>query len=133
MKNYKRLFKFLKGKMHWFWISLLMIVIIQGLAFVSPLLVKVVLDDYILGIEYEWNQVLETDDYTVTYNNLNFKQTRFIDHDDVIIQGASIVLSKNGFYFINDYVVGTNKEIVEQNQDCHFYVALNYLYDQFVP
>ena len=53
MKNYRRLFKFLKGKMHWFFISLLMIIVIQALAFISPLLVKAVLDDYILGIEYE--------------------------------------------------------------------------------
>ena len=69
MNNYKRLFKFLKGKMHWFYISLLMIIIIQGLAFISPLLVKTVLDDYILGIEYEWNEVQEEDEYTVVYNN----------------------------------------------------------------
>ena len=48
MKNYKRLFKFLKGKMQWFYISLMMIIIIQGLAFISPLLVKTVLDDYLL-------------------------------------------------------------------------------------
>ena len=69
MKNYRRLFKFLKGKMHWFVISLLMILIIQALAFVSPLLVKVVLDDYIMGIEYEWNQVVNEKEKTVCYNN----------------------------------------------------------------
>ena len=113
MKNYRRLFKFLKGKMHWFFISLLMIIIIQALAFVSPLLVKTVLDDYILGIEYEWKQVEENDEYTVSYNNLFYKQTRFIDENDTIIKDVSIVLYKNGFYFIDDKVVGGNKEIKE--------------------
>ena len=79
MKNYRRLFKFLKGKMHWFFISLLMIIVIQALAFISPLLVKAVLDDYILGIEYEWNQVVESDEYTVKFNDLYYKQTPFSD------------------------------------------------------
>lgn len=114
MKNYKRLFKFLKGKMHWFFISLLMILIIQALAFVSPLLVKVVLDDYIMGIEYEWNQVDSLDEKTVCYNNLYYKQTRYLDNDDKIINGASIILYKNGFYFTDDYVIGTNK-VIEDN------------------
>ncbi|MBQ4571229.1 MAG: ABC transporter ATP-binding protein [Bacilli bacterium] len=115
MKNYKRLFKFLKGKMHWFYISLLMIIIIQGLAFISPLLVKTVLDDYILGIEYEWNEVQEKDEFTVVYNNSFYKQTRHLDEDDKVIKGASIVLYKDGFYFVDDYIVGFNKQIKEEN------------------
>ena len=57
MKNYKRLFSLIKCKLHWFFISLLMVILIQGLAFISPLLVKVVLDDYILGIEFKEKNV----------------------------------------------------------------------------
>ena len=115
MKNYRRLFKFLKGKMHWFFISLLMIIVIQALAFISPLLVKAVLDDYILGIEYEWNQVVESDEYTVKFNDLYYKQTRFLDNNDIVIKNASIILYKNGFYFVDDKVEGTNIEITEEN------------------
>ena len=48
MKNYRRLFKFLKGKYHWLVMSLLMVVIVQTLEFITPLLVKVVLDDCFL-------------------------------------------------------------------------------------
>ena len=114
MKNYRRLFKFLKGKMHWFVISLLMILIIQALAFVSSLLVKVVLDDYIMGIEYEWNQVVSVDEKTICYNNLYYKQTRYLDDNDIVIDGASIILYKNGFYFTDDYVIGSNK-VIENN------------------
>ena len=113
MNNYKRLFKFLKGRMHWFYISFLMILIIQTLAFFSPLLVKTVLDEYILGIEYEWNEVESQDDYTVLYNGLYYKQTRHLNELDTVKKGASIVLYKNGFYFVDNYVVGGNKEIVE--------------------
>ena len=111
MKNYKRLFKFLKGKMHWFYISLMMIIIIQGLAFISPLLVKTVLDDYILGIEYEWKQVDSVSEDCVIYNDLYYKQTRFLNENDKVIGTASIVLYKNGFYFIDAFVEGSNKRI----------------------
>lgn len=111
MKNYKRLFKFLKGKMHWFYISFLMIIVIQGLAFISPLLVKTVLDDYILGIEYEWKQVDSSCENSVLYNELYYKQTRFLNEEDKVIGNASIVLYKNGFYFINSLVEGSNKRI----------------------
>lgn len=115
MKNYKRLFKFLKGKMHWFYISLIMIIIIQGLAFISPLLVKTVLDDYILGIEYEWKQVDSSCDDSVLYNDLYYKQTRFLNENDKVIGTASIVLYKNGFYFIDEFVEGSNKRIENIN------------------
>ena len=99
MKNYKRLFKFLKGKMHWFFISILMVLIIQLLAFISPLLVKVVLDDYILGIEYEWNEVQTSDDFTVNYLGKLYKQVRYLDEDDVVLGEASIIVYKDGFYY----------------------------------
>lgn len=115
MKNYKRLFKFLKGKMHWFYISLIMIIVIQGLAFISPLLVKTVLDDYILGIEYEWKQVDSSCDDSVLYNDLYYKQTRFLNENDKVIGTASIVLYKNGFYFIDEFVEGSNKRIENIN------------------
>ena len=111
MKNYKRLFKFLKGKMHWFYISFLMIVIIQALAFISPLLVKTVLDDYILGIEYEWNQVYDLDEYSVLYNNNYYKQTRYLDNDDLVIKKVTIIIYKKGFFFVDEQVIGNDKKI----------------------
>lgn len=113
MKNYKRLFKFLKGRMHLFYISLLMIVIIQVLAFISPLLIKTVLDDYILGIEYEWNEVVDKDKDTAVYNNLYYKQTRYLTEDDIVKKGASIVLYKDGFYFVDEHILGSDKKIEE--------------------
>ncbi len=119
MKNYKRLFKFLKGKMHWFFLSLLMIIIIQLLNFVTPLLVKVILDDCIMGIEYEWKEVKETDKYTVSYENKFYKQVRYLDDDDIIISDASIILDKDGFFFVNKKNDLINKEIIK-NENGYF-------------
>ena len=121
MKNYKRLFSLIKCKLHWFFISLLMVLLIQGLAFISPLLVKVVLDDYILGIEYEWNEVVDFDDFTVKYNDKYYKQVRYLDDNDIVIGKASIILYKDGFYFVDDFVESSSKEINEK--DGKYYIT----------
>ena len=113
MKNYKRLFKLIKCKLHWFIISLFMIIITQLLAFITPLLVKVVLDDCIMGIEYEWNQVVELDNSAVSYNGNYYKQTRYLDDNDVVCGDASVVLYKNGFYFTNNKLPSSKKNITE--------------------
>ena len=71
-KNLSRLFKILKGKKYLLVISIVLIIIIQGLNFVSPLIVKRILDDCILGIEYNWIEVdtsNEINDKYVSYNN----------------------------------------------------------------
>ena len=39
-----------------------MILFIQILGFLSPLIVKQILDEYILGIEYEWVEVAAEDE-----------------------------------------------------------------------
>ena len=72
-KNLSRLFKILKGKNYLLVISIVLIIIIQGLNFVSPLIVKRILDDCILGIEYNWIEVntltSHSGDKYVSYNN----------------------------------------------------------------
>ena len=100
MNNYKRLFHFLKGKFRYLIVSLIMILIIQCLNFISPLIVKTLLDDYIMGIEYNWVEVETKDDYTVQYLNRNFKQERYIDNDDTVIKDISIFLYESKGYFV---------------------------------
>ncbi len=111
MKNYKRLFHFLKGRYHLLIISLIMILIVQVLGFISPLIVKTILDDCILGIEYSWVEVEEEDKYTVSYQDHFYKQERHIDKNDNVLSSASIVLYKTGFYFANEKVEDGKKEL----------------------
>ena len=59
MKNYKRLFRLIKGHYRYLVISILMILLIQALELVSPMLVKNVLDEGLSGVEYPWIEVLE--------------------------------------------------------------------------
>ena len=112
MNNYKRLFHFLKGRFRYLIISLIMIFIIQCLNFISPLIVKTLLDDYLMGIEYNWVEVESEDDYTVNYINRIFKQERYIDEDDEIIKNVSIFLYESKVYFVDEKIEQGQKEII---------------------
>lgn len=113
MKNLKRVFKYVKGRYHLLTISLVCIIIVQSLNFISPLLVKTILDDYILGIEYSWAEVETVDTKTVNYNNKIYKQVRYIDEDDVEVKNVSIIIFKNGYYFVEDEIPVGTREIVD--------------------
>ena len=112
MNNYKRMLHFLKGRFRYLIVSLIMIFIIQSLNFISPLIVKTLLDDYIMGIEYNWVEVNEEDDYTVNYINRIFKQERYIDEDDNVIKNVSIFLYEGKVYFVDDKIETGQKEII---------------------
>ena len=112
MNNYKRLLHFLKGKFRYLIVSLIMILIIQCLNFISPLIVKTLLDDYIMGIEYNWVEVETKDDYTVDYLNRIFKQERYIDENDVVIKNVSIFLYESKVYFVDEKIETGQKEII---------------------
>lgn len=130
MNNYKRLFHFLKGRFRYLIISLIMIFIIQCLNFVSPLIVKTLLDDYIMGLEYDWVEVETEDKYTVNYLNRVFKQERYIDDDDEIIKEISIFLYESKVYFVDEKIEKGQKEIVDNkliitnNQNSYSYDIL---------
>lgn len=112
MNNYKRLFHFLKGRFRYLIVSLIMIFIIQLLNFISPLIVKTLLDDYIMGIEYDWVEVTSEDKHTVNYLNRIFKQVRYVDSDDVIIKDVSIFMYEGKVYFVDELIEVGQKEVL---------------------
>ena len=116
-RNLARLFRILKGKYHLLVISIILLIVVQLLNFVSPLIVKEILDDCILGIEYNWqevNPVNNTDDKYVSYNNHLYKQERYIDENDEILSDASIVIYNGKFYFVDDRIID-GKKVLNDN------------------
>ena len=110
-RNLKRLFKILKGKYYLLVICIVLLLIIQGLNFVSPLIVKEILDECILGIEYPWVLVEDEDDYTVVLNNHIYKQERHLDDDDNVLGDASVIIFKGKFYFTEEKIIDGKKEL----------------------
>lgn len=113
MKNFKRLFKMIKGRYRYLVISLVMILIIQLLELVSPILVMNVLDEGLSGVEYPWVIVETLDDKTIEFNGKFYKQERHLTDGDNVLGDASVVIIKRDYYLIEDKIeVGTN-EIVD--------------------
>ena len=113
MRNVKRLFHLLKGNYRYFIITIIMILLIQGLELLSPLLVKNVLDEGLSGVTMPWQIVLNEDDKTVRFNNKVYKQTRFIDEDDIILGDASIVIIDKSYYLIDEKIEEGQNEIID--------------------
>lgn len=111
LKNLKRTFRFTKGNTRFVIISVIMIILVQILNFLSPLIVKSVLDDYILGIEYDWVEVASENDKTVTYENRYFKQTRFLDSSDEVVKEMSLIVYKDGYYLCEEKIVSGTKYV----------------------
>ena len=111
MRNFRRVFKYVKGRYRFLILSVLMIVIIQSLNFLSPLIVKTILDDYILGIEYSWVEVTTEDEKTVEFNDKYYKQLRYLKEDQESIKPVSIIIYKSNYYFVDDEVLTGNREI----------------------
>ena len=113
MKNLKRVFKYVKGRYHLLILSVVLIVIVQVLNFLSPLIVKTILDDYILGIEYEWVEIDYQHEKTVEFQGRRFIQKRFLEEDSPYLKEVSIIIYKNKYYFVDDLVAQGNREITD--------------------
>lgn len=111
MKNYKRLWSFIKKRSYLLVISLVMILIIQVLSFITPLLVAHVLDDCIMGLEKPWVEVKIESENCVVFKNRIFKQKEDLKNTDEVIKEASIIFYKTGIYFIDDVVPEGNYRI----------------------
>lgn len=121
MKNYKRLFFLLKGKRQYFYLGMILVILIQVLNFLSPLLVKNVLDDCILGIEYDWVEIATKSDRCVTFNDHFYKQVRYLEVEDEIISEASLEIKKEGFFFTIDNEITTH---LSKEQVLDFYTPI---------
>ncbi len=72
--------------------------VVQLLGLVAPLIVKSIIDDYLVGIEKPWYETTETTD-AVEYNSRFFQQETITDNS------VSIVVIGTRYYFSEDVVV----------------------------
>jgi ATP-binding cassette, subfamily B, multidrug efflux pump len=89
-------------------ITMIAMLVVQLLGLAAPLLVKTIMDDYLVGIEKPWYQTTEVTD-AVRY------QDRYFQQDTVTDQAASIVVIGTQYYF-TDSIVVTGQKIIEGNQ-----------------
>lgn len=76
-------------------ISLVAMLVIQALGLIAPLLVKSILDNYLVGIEKPWYEVDTLSSNTVTYQNRYFTQESISETE------IAIVIHKGSYYFVD--------------------------------
>lgn len=108
MKTMKKVWRYISKYKKLLTITFSAMVIIQLLGLIAPLLVKAILDNYLVGIENPWYEVSQSNEDTVNVFNRYFTQDEVSDHE------VSIVIFEGKYYFVDSAVENGNKEI--QNQ-----------------
>lgn len=104
MKTMKKVWRYIAKYKKLLFISLSAMLIVQMLGLLAPLIVKSILDDYLVGIERPWYEVEEVDKQ-VEYNNRYFSQEVESDHS------VSIVIYQGKYYFVDEEVVMGSKKL----------------------
>jgi len=116
MKTMKKVWRYISKYKKLLWITLSAMVIVQFLGLLSPLIVKSILDNYLVGISNPWYEVDAPTSKTVTIFNRNFTQETSNN------RGASVVIYQGGYYFVDEIVKegsksldGTTLEVISQD------------------
>lgn len=107
MKTMKKVWRYISKYKKLLWISLTAMVFIQALGLLSPLIVKSILDNYLVGIEKPWYEVSSPSTSSVMVFNRYFTQE--IENDSSV----SVVIYQGGYYFSEDLVKDGNKSLNE--------------------
>lgn len=122
MKTMSKVWRYVAKYKKLLTISIIAMLIVQFLGLVAPLLVKSILDDYLVGIERPW--YLSETASGVSYQGSYYQQ------DTVNDDGISIVIYNGGYYFVdaivpmgNKTLNGTTLTIVTQANETFTYPA----------
>ncbi|MDD4069568.1 MAG: ABC transporter ATP-binding protein [Candidatus Izemoplasmatales bacterium] len=109
MKTMKKVWRYISKYKKLLTITLISMIIIQALGLASPLIVKSILDNYLVGIEKPWYEVQEMSPDTVEYDSRYFTQDEVTDHV------VSVVIYQGGYYFV-DSELETGNRTIENNK-----------------
>ncbi|ERJ12901.1 ABC transporter ATP-binding protein [Haloplasma contractile] len=114
MKAMKKIWRYIKQYKKLLYISLIMLVLNQVLGLLSPLIVKEILDEHIMGIEFPWYQVAEEGEHTVYFNGDYYKQERYFGDGETKGKQVSVFTHKSNFYFVYEPIIEGKKTIDDQ-------------------
>lgn len=105
IKSIKKVWRYIKNYKKLLVIGLSAMLMVQILGLLAPLIVKSIMDDYLIGIENTWYEVDNYSDDVVVFNDKIYTQN--IESNTPI----SIVIVNGKYYFIEDEVLSGNREV----------------------
>lgn len=103
MKTIKKLFRYLKRYKKLLTISIISLLIVQFLGLLSPLIVKSILDDYLIKINEPWYESQNNEG--VYYNN------KYYNQKDINNKQVTIITYNGKYYYIDEKVEVNEGEI----------------------
>lgn len=103
MNTMKKVWRYVAHYKKLLTISLLAMLVVQALGLVAPLIVKAILDDYLVGIERPWYE--STTETGVLYEGTYYQQ------DVITDDGLSIIIYQGDYYIADAIVPMGNKNI----------------------
>lgn len=83
------------------------------LELISPLLVRSIIDDELLGIQTTWVEVDQASDKTITYDNIHYIRIR--DYKDTYTTSISLVYYESNYYVVSGEVTKEDILLVNGN------------------
>ncbi|MCK7486845.1 MAG: ABC transporter ATP-binding protein/permease [Bacillus subtilis] len=105
MKTMKKVWRYIAKYKKLLFISIAAMLVVQALGLVAPLIVKSILDDYLVGIERPWYETTVQTAATVEYDG------RFFQQEATEVHAVSIVIYQGKTYFVDELVVRGNKQL----------------------
>lgn len=111
MSAFKKVWRYIRRYKKLLVVTITSMLICQLLLLLSPLIVREILDNHLVGIENPWYQTTQVDDNTVSFNGENYKQEKYFE-DEVLGKEVTIFQYKGTYYFY-DGVIGEGIKKVE--------------------
>ncbi|MGL5020968.1 MAG: ABC transporter ATP-binding protein, partial [Mycoplasmatales bacterium] len=113
MISYKRAWYFVKHYKFQMILMIILMILVQFLNMLSPLIMRQIIDENLVGITHPWVTLQNSDDKTVEYNSMYFKQEKNIVSNNIVLEHYSIVMENDKYYMVNAIVTPkTTKKIV---------------------
>lgn len=104
MKTFKKVWRYIRRYKKLLTISILAMLVVQVLGLLAPLIVKSILDDYLIGIEEPW-YVTTLDQSEVTYNGIHLTQE---PNDNDIY---SVFIYQGKYYLFNGLINEGHRQV----------------------
>jgi ATP-binding cassette subfamily B protein len=121
MKTMRKVWRYIAKYKKLLFITLSAMIVVQGLGLVAPLIVKSILDDYLVGIERPWYEATE-ENHEVAY------QGRYFTQEVASGDGISIVIYQGKYYFVDEIAQRGNKSISDTTLTVISQEGLTYQY-----
>jgi ATP-binding cassette, subfamily B, multidrug efflux pump len=111
MKALRKVWRYLRRYKKFLVISLTMLILNQLLGLASPLIVKEILDEHLMGIEQPWYEVNTRDEHTVFFNGDYYKQGKYFSSSEAKGKEVTLFMETGKYYFVDEAVTKGERTI----------------------